>query len=407
MKIVVALNNKYIKEELEKVYKDKVYKYDICDKENVVEFLEKNNDDDITLITKDSLNGNLTGRQYAKQLKSANDKVKIIYIVEKLDSQYKKFLFSNEIINIIEGEVIDIEHIVDIIDSKKFIIYKNIKKGEERIVPNSSEKRLISVYGTSGSGKSVVSSAIVNMLAKNCKQMVALLDMNIENPAADILNSLEVNTNSLGSIAEDFEGVRYDEKNVKDYLFSDSRSRKLSYMTSNINLLEARNERLSSVYRMIINKIKEEYDSSVIDLPSNPFLDVVNYSLTKSSKILFVVNPNYISIRQAIKYLDVITNLYDVSKSDIGIVINKVTENSLDSFQIKSLLKGYDIVMEVKYDKNIESVINGELEEIKLKINSKKLYEFLGLSSKEVYERKMNLINNLLIKNKLSEVSDI
>ena len=38
MKIIIALNNEYIKKNLEKEYKD-IYKYDISTKEDVIELL--------------------------------------------------------------------------------------------------------------------------------------------------------------------------------------------------------------------------------------------------------------------------------------------------------------------------------------------------------------------------------
>ena len=64
MKIVVALNNKLIMDELVSTYKDKVYEHDIYDKENVIKYLEENKDNNQILVTKDTLDGILDRRLY-------------------------------------------------------------------------------------------------------------------------------------------------------------------------------------------------------------------------------------------------------------------------------------------------------------------------------------------------------
>ena len=92
MKILVALNNSYVKNELEKIYGNDVYTYDITEKEAVIEFLA-NNLEAYTIITKDNLDGKINKEMYIKQMKLANSNIKIIYIVEKLDEKYKQFLF--------------------------------------------------------------------------------------------------------------------------------------------------------------------------------------------------------------------------------------------------------------------------------------------------------------------------
>ena len=60
-----------------------------------------------------------------KQKLKINKTCKIIYIVKNLDVEYKKFLLSNEIFNIIVGDVFDFNVIVDNIESKDKIIYKS------------------------------------------------------------------------------------------------------------------------------------------------------------------------------------------------------------------------------------------------------------------------------------------
>ena len=66
MKIIVALNNSIIKDKLKEKYKEIVYNHDFTYMEDLIEFLLKQKNNDIVLITKDTLNGNLTDKLYIK-----------------------------------------------------------------------------------------------------------------------------------------------------------------------------------------------------------------------------------------------------------------------------------------------------------------------------------------------------
>ena len=212
MKILVALNNKYIKEELEKIYGDVVYKFDISYKEEVIEFLA-NTSEEYTVVTKDNLTGNISKEMYIKQMKLANENIKIIYVVEKLENKYKEFLFANEVFNIIEGNIVSVSNIQEMIDENSKVVYKNVTINNKNSlndtaikyisIPENMQKKLIAIYGTSGSGKSFVSSILAKEFAKNLNIDVSLLDMDVENPSIDIFNSLDYNSNGLDLIVED------------------------------------------------------------------------------------------------------------------------------------------------------------------------------------------------------------
>ena len=266
-------------------------------------------------------------------------------------------------------------------------------------------KEMIAVYGTSGSGKSIVASAIAKELSKALDVLVALLDMNIQNPSIDIINNLEINSNILGNIVEDVDKYNSMIQDIKEYLLKDVDNKRLSYMTNNVSLFESKNKLCNKYYETIYNAVKKDYDISVIDLPSTPFLDVVNYTLTNATKILFVVNPNYISIRQAKKYLEIITKLWNVNKDKIGIIVNKVTSNSLDNIQVKSLLKDYKVIANFNYNKSVEGLINGEYDNLKFNGNYNTLYKWLdidkNIESTKRFKHSYNLFGNRLTAQKV------
>lgn len=405
MKILVALNNSYIKSELEKKYLGNIYEYDILDMESVIEFLSKNNEPYI-VITKDTLDGNLTDKMYIKHLKLANDKLRIIYIVKELTSEYKEFLFANEVLNILEGSTVTIESIIDLIEEDKSVVYKIIDKSsnekineaaieyvvENQIVP----KQLIAVYGTSGSGKSNCASILAKNISSKLNISVALLDMDIQNPAIDILNNVEGSNNTLSQIVEDVDKQKEINQIIEKYMIKDKNNKNLWYMTNNTSLFDCQNKLSNKYYNKIYNSIGLKYDYAIVDLPASPFLDVVPYTLLNATKIFFIINPNYISIRQASKYLDLINKLWDIPKEKINIIVNKTQKNSLDKYQIESILKEYKIVANINYNKDFESYINGATSNINNQINMEKIYKSL-----DIKKTLNNSLDNYTKKNKI------
>ncbi len=394
MKILVALDNEKVKNELIKLYGDIVYKQDITYMEGVIEFLS-NTDEEYILITRDNLNGNLNNMLFAKQIKLSNNNTRVIYIVSKLTNEYKEFLFSNKIFNIIEGEYIDIKQIADVIENDKNIIYKsNEIFNSNQVIP----KQMIAVFGTSGAGKSFISSIISKEICNELKISTCLIDMDIQNPSIDIFNNLEANVSNISQIVEDVDKRIEINGNINKYVQKDKNNRKLNYITNNVSLYDCQNKLSKEYYQKIYSACSQTYEYCVIDLPSTPFLDVVEYTLKYSTKIYFVINPNYLSIRQAIKYLDLMVRNWNIQKEKINIILNKIQKNSLDIDQVESLIKGYKAILSIEYNKDIESFINGAINIIDVKINTQNMYRNLGINNKKEKIKIINSFENLIKK---------
>lgn len=399
--IVVAVDNEKIKEKIDEIYNIEVYQHDISYMEGVIEYLsrQRENNISITLITKDTLNGNLVKELYIKQLRIANHTAKIILLTEHIDEQYKEFLFANEIFNVIEGKEIDIEDILESIESNDKVVYKNSKNNIEGTISENLEnkniqstvvpKQFISVYGTSGSGKSYISGLLSKMLCNKLKIKVSMLDMDIQNPSIDIYNNLNGSGNILSQIVEDIDKKREINDIVDKYMYRDINNKNLWYMTNNTSIFECQNKLNTDYYKKIYYSNMCKYDYVIVDLPSSPFIDVVRYTLNVSSTIFFVVNPNYISLRQGIKYLELMTKLWGISKSNMFIIINKRQKNSLDISQITNLLDGYKIVSIVDFEINIEGYINGAISNVNSKLDEKEIINSLGVN----YVYKNNIKN--------------
>ena len=68
MNIILAIDNEFVKEKISEIYKEKVFKYELVTKEELIEFLSIKKEPYI-VITKDNLLGNVDAKMYIKQIK--------------------------------------------------------------------------------------------------------------------------------------------------------------------------------------------------------------------------------------------------------------------------------------------------------------------------------------------------
>lgn len=349
IKILVALDNKEIKEKLNIKYGNKVYNYDFSYKEDVIEYLKRYSDDYI-ILTRLDLPGNISYKEYILSLKNLSNKSKIVIIVNKLNIDDRKFLYANEIFNIIEGNEIDIDVIYNQIETEDKVVYKTIYKQ-----PNENNtKRSIAVLGTNGAGKSFVSYLIANSIAKYTKKDVALISMDSKNSCQEILG----NINCIDyETSEYINEISKNEENVEKYVNQSNYYKNLWYIISKNNYNQKNNNNIN--IKKFIENLEIKYNYVVFDTSTCYLNTDVSQLIDWVDEIIFVINPNYISLKQAKFILDFLSNSLNVKNNKIKVVVNKIGEFSLDIRQIKSILKLDNKIMNIKYLKMVEGYING------------------------------------------------
>ena len=371
MDILVALGNKEIKEKIDKKYGQRVYKYDISIKEDVLEFL-KNTTRKYIVITTLNLLGNISNEEYIEKLRTLNSNNKIIVLVDNLTYQNKKMLLANEVFNIIEGNEIDIEVIFKLIEKDEKIIYKTIYINKEI----NKEKRKIVVFGTIGSGKSFISYFIATAIAKYTNEDVVLDTYDTQNPLADVISNLSSNDYNSNNFIKD---ILEDKHKIDNYILKDNKYKNLSYLIKNMEVITPSYENIN--FKNVINIVSNNYNFTIVDLPNFSLSSSISDMLYLATDIIFVLNPNYISLRQAKKYLEYISNILGIEKTKIKIVINKERDYSLDINQIKSALKEYKYVTKIKKFKELEAYINGIIYKIPFSYKEeRKLLDFLDIN---------------------------
>lgn len=349
IKILVALDNKEIKEKLNIKYGNKVYNYDFSYKEDVIEYLKRYSDDYI-ILTRLDLPGNMSYKEYILSLKKLSNKSKIVIIVNKLNIDDRKFLYANEIFNIIEGNEIDIDVIYNQIETEDKVVYKTIYKQ-----PNENNtKRSIAVLGTNGAGKSFVSYLIANSIAKYTKKDVVLISMDSKNSCQEILG----NINCIDyETSEYINEISKNEENVEKYVNQSNYYKNLWYIISKNNYNQKNNNNIN--IKKFIENLENKYNYVVFDTSTCYLNTDVSQLIDWVDEIIFVINPNYISLKQAKFLLDFLSNSLNVKNNKIKVVVNKIGEFSLDIRQIKSILKLDNKIMNIKYLKMVEGYING------------------------------------------------
>lgn len=370
IKILVALDNKEIKEKLNIKYGNKVYNYDFSYKEDVIEYLKRYSDDYI-ILTRLDLPGNISYKNYILNLKNLSNNSKLVIIVNKLNIDDRKFLYANEIFNIIEGNEIDIDVIYNQIETEDKVVYKTIYKQ-----PNENNtKRSIAVLGTNGAGKSFVSYLIANSIAKYTKKDVALISMDSKNSCQEILG----NINCIDyETSEYINEISKNEENVEKYVNQSNYNKNLWYIISKNNYNQKNNNNIN--IKKFIENLENKYNYVVFDTSTCYLNTDVSQLINWVDEIIFVINPNYISLKQAKFLLDFLSNSLNVKNNKIKVVVNKIGEFSLDIRQIKSILKLDNKIMNIKYLKMVEGYINGIIyDNVFCHKLQERLFEFLSI----------------------------
>ena len=242
------------------------------------------------------------------------------------------------------------------------------------------------MFGTSGAGKSLVSYLLARNLSKYEKTLLSNVD--IQNPCIDIYTSEKEKNKNILDILEQLELCK-DKEYVKEYI---SKKANLDCIYSNLSLYESQSKLNISKYKHLLDYANKNYTYSIFDLTNCIFIDQIKYFLINSSDIIFVINPNYISLRQAIKYLEIINQLWKIPSSKIKIILNKVSNKSLNKTLIKSLLPEYDIYGMIPYSCKVEEAINiGN--DLCISADLKKLLNSFGISSKKEISFLKTMVN--------------
>ena len=126
-KIITAINNPKLNEELKKQNNFEIVCKDIQYKEAILEILEENKKIDIIIISEQIL-GEINFENLIKKIKLINEKIKIIFILENKNNNLEKILIKNNINEIYYNNEINLFELIKIINKKEINMEEEIIK---------------------------------------------------------------------------------------------------------------------------------------------------------------------------------------------------------------------------------------------------------------------------------------
>lgn len=397
--IITALCNSELNDKLKMINEFNILTNDIQYQDGIFEILENKKEIDY-LILSEFLPGKYEIKKLIEKIKEKNNYIKIILILENKKEELENYLYAkgiykifynnqigiNDIINLLKSDFNENEKIIQELENLKNILIKNNIEINlnENLINNKKEKtdieksniknkiikilnsknkeknkiienkKIISILGTGGVGKSIVTVNIANIL-KEDNNKILIIDF-------DILN------NSLHTIL----GVnRYPEK-IKNKIQNNSlinnkintkeliiKINKNIDLISGINLLFDSKYKISSLkIQSILEELKDYYDYIIIDNSAECFFEYTKNIIINSDFNIYIFEPNLIEIKKAKRLLEIYNKEWNIEKNKFNLLINKYNKYSIKDKTIKNIFSDYKILGKINFNEKYNYLIN-------------------------------------------------
>ncbi|MBQ8299375.1 MAG: AAA family ATPase [Clostridia bacterium] len=391
-KIVTAMGNETLNDELKKYTKYDLYENDLYYQDAVIDVVTEYNYD--ILIVSALLQGQFEFGEFIEKIRKIDRKIRIVVITDELNDYLKRKLNDNDIVDIFFDDRVTLSEIIDAIDREEPLLQKYMKikndsmqkvsenKNEkyENEIANSFEKNIdrpvivneiiqkqeiIVISGTNGSGKSTVAANFSRILSGKTSSKILLIDLDTLNGNLDeILDIHKVPQNveiildenkkcGLNYAVELISKNRFD-TNILDEIVINAGG--IDVLTGNTSLHYCQNVLTEEHYNRILECAKEKYDFIVIDTSSNIFLDSTKWSLQQASRVFFVTENNYVSMKKASQLISVFTDNWKIWKNKIEIIINKERPSGIEFEVVEKILSDYKVIGKIKNEEENDDI---------------------------------------------------
>lgn len=391
MNIITALNNPKLSKKIKEKTNFNIIGTDIQYKEGIIEMLEKNGEIEIAIIS-ENLPGESSFKELIEKIKAINKNIELIVILKEEKEDLKNYLIAKGIFDVYLNNEISIEELIEKINEKnkikkeieineeikqlkKIILEKNKKNINIKIIKNKlnniikkinknknkkerkekTNKKIISVIGTGGVGKSSFCTIFAKLF--NNKKIL-IIDF-------DILNS---SINSIFGIKK----KRTKNNNIK---FNNDIKKLIVKVDKNIEMLcatkilvDEKYKRIKEEFSNVLLELRSKYDLIIIDNSSECFFEYTKEILNKSDDIFFLVEPNIIELKKSRNLLDIYINKWKIKKEKINIIFNKININSIDDKILKMIFSDFKVLGKIKININYNLIINKNFKFINKKI---------------------------------------
>lgn len=393
-KVITAIGNENINNELRNTNQYNVIYSDIPYQEAVVDILKEQSIDEAIIY--EELIGEMNPYDFIYKLKEVNDKTNIVLIINKNSEELKRKFWNIGIYNLIQVDDISIEKLCNILnEDNKYVLPNSVV-----YVPNNSNKnnivnydsKVTAIYGNNNAGKTTIAINIAVELARNTTKKVLLLDFDTLYANTDIyLNIPKINRNTdvyldddkkcvlnvfVELIQKDMLNIETFKKNAIEY----SKQKGLFVMTGNTSMFVCQNVLKIDYYNQILDIAKKIYDYIVIDTSSNIFIDSTKWVIENADKVYYVVEPNIKNVLESTKNIELFENKWNIDNSKIDIIVNKKEKYSI--FEVDKYFIKNRIIQTIDYDNNFLKCDIDNIPMVYIDENfSEKFKEILGIRS--------------------------
>ena len=355
IKIITAMNNPKINDELKNEKNIELICKDIFYKEGILEILE--NEININyIIINSELPGEIKLNNLIEKILEKNEKIKIIILIKKENKNnfYKikndKKDIKNDNIEIIKD--IKNKNIIRIFYKNEIKIeqlkkYNQIKNNNENNKEPNNKKiknKTIIFFGERQVGKSIIILGITKSIEKNNKKIL-LIELNKKE--SDLLLILSKNKNNKKNLIIKKQKIKIYKKTHKKYLNKNKIKiiqNLIVKINKNIDIISYKKK----INFNIIKKLEKKYEYIFIEINSEKNSKKIINNINK--KIL-IIRPNILGIKNAKKIIE--KNKINKYK----IIINNYNKYSINTEIIEKIFKE-KIIGKIKYNQEYDKIIN-------------------------------------------------
>lgn len=406
--IITALCNSLLNDKLKTINEFNILANDIQYQDGIFEIIEKNEKIDY-LILSEFLPGQYEIKKLIEKIKEKNNSIKIILILENKKEELENYLYAkgiykifynnkieiNDIIDLIKNDYNENEKIIKEIENLKNILIKNnieINTGENLInkekikekeniknkiinktklifkIKNRNEKnkiinkKVISILGTGGVGKSIITVNIANLLKEN-NYKVLILDFDILNNSLHTILGVNKYPEKIRNKIKNNDLIN-NKINIKELIIKINKDVDL---ISGINLLFDSKYKISSLkMKNILEELKENYDYIIIDNSAECFFEYTKNIINNSDLNIYLLEANLIEIKKAKRLLEIYNKEWNIEKNKINLLINKYNKYSIKNKILKNIFNEYKILGKINFNEKYNNLINKNFKNNKL-----------------------------------------
>lgn len=399
-KIITALAEPQLNNELKKEKDFIVIGKDIQYQEGVIEILETEKEVDFLIIS-EALPGNEKIENLIEKIKQINNEVNIVIILENKKEELEKNLYSKNVYLILYNKI-EIKEIIKLIknkkedenekikkeinDLKKIIIEQNSKNKQNKkqkikeVKELNSQKEIICILGSGGVGKSIFTVNLAKSLIYS-KKKILIIDFDILNNSLHTILGVKKYSEKISKKIKENNLIK-DKIGLKELKI---KINKRIDLISGINLLFDSKYKINNIqFNNLFNDVKKFYDVIIIDTSSECFFNYTKDIIKKSNINILIVEPNLLEIQKSKNILKIYKEEWNIDNNKINILFNKFNKNSIDINILKIIFSEYNIIGKIDINNKYNLIINKNANKIDKNIKK----EYLKIIEKYLMNRK-------------------